>query len=504
MPQLSSSVDSAVSFDDEDPQANSARDSVWPRVERQDSFTRLRAQLSSDDLEKMVVDIMKSSPEELVSAKMNLHHSTQEPSAAHAAVEESHPEPAEDVSSPVLVSDEKPAELPTPALDRTGSETTQSTCKSTDGGSPVSQQASSIDTFPSQPQATALPARQLNAGPTSAAPQEASEVPTTAAPKLVLPKKQAMFEVGGSSGESLTDQSPSSNNRKPVAPTKKKVFVVGGSSEEDSSPKHLKSALHTARQNSLLGVQKQASFSNKITTRTIPTVQPSTASESETEGDVVDESAIDDEDDSSEWEDSVEDSGKSSIDEKFFKRIDSSANLTSRRSLITLALEQSERARKLGNAASQSSPALQRSHPSQNAGAAGSPNDSDDSPLMMKRGSRPPLKPITEVSRTAAQPIITTNHGAVVAQGPLSPRSTRRNMLATELTASLRRHLVWERQQKTSTLNAVLKRRHTSHDVQNLKQYPEQPYIDRSEDVNASSWNADLSKDIGGYHSKGW
>jgi hypothetical protein len=32
-----------------------------------------------------------------------------------------------------------------------------------------------------------------------------------------------------------------------------------------------------------------------------------------------------------------------------------------------------------------------------------------------------------------------------------SPRTTRRNMLATELTESLRRHLLWERQQKSAT-----------------------------------------------------
>ncbi|KAF4469736.1 hypothetical protein FALBO_3357, partial [Fusarium albosuccineum] len=58
--------------------------------------------------------------------------------------------------------------------------------------------------------------------------------------------------------------------------------------------------------------------------------------------------------------------------------------------------------------------------------------------------------------------------------------------LATELTESLRRHLLWERQQKSSTANAVLKRRHTSHDVANLKQYPEKPCMKKSEDIHAS------------------
>ena len=53
-----------------------------------------------------------------------------------------------------------------------------------------------------------------------------------------------------------------------------------------------------------------------------------------------------------------------------------------------------------------------------------------------------------------------------------SPRTTRRNMLATELTESLRRHLLWERQQKSATANAFLKRRHTAHDMANLQEYP--------------------------------
>jgi hypothetical protein len=222
----------------------------------------------------------------------------------------------------------------------------------------------------------------------------------------------------------------------------------------------------------------------------------------------VDESAIDDDDDSSDWEDSIEDSGKSSIDDKtFFQRVDSMANLTSRRSLITLMLEgQNERVKKLGNAASQSTSALPRARTMPLAPAmAASPNDSDDQHLMMKKGVRPtPLKPINEVPRTAAQPILAAAAAHGQYQAALSPRTTRRNMLATELTESLRRHLLWERQQKSSTANAVLKRRHTSHDVANLKQYPERAYMTKAEDVNASSWNQYFSKDANGYHSKGW
>jgi len=167
-------------------------------------------------------------------------------------------------------------------------------------------------------------------------------------------------------------------------------------------------------------------------------------------------------------------------------------------------IEQNEqRVRKLGNAASQSTPAIPRTRTSHQGPLGTSPNDSDDN-LVMKRGARAmPLKPINEVARTPAQPIMSTNHA--LPQCALSPRTTRRNMLATELTESLRRHLLWERQQKSSTANAVLKRRHTSHDVANLRQYPEKPYLNKAEDANASSWNEYFTKEaFSGYHTQGW
>jgi len=52
----------------------------------------------------------------------------------------------------------------------------------------------------------------------------------------------------------------------------------------------------------------------------------------------------------------------------------------------------------------------------------------------------------------------------------------------------------------------VLKRRHTSHDVANLKQYPEKPYMNReNNDANASSWDQYFNKDtFTGYHAQGW
>jgi hypothetical protein len=89
-------------------------------------------------------------------------------------------------------------------------------------------------------------------------------------------------------------------------------------------------------------------------------------------------------------------------------------------------------------------------------------------------------------------------------QAALSPKTTRRQMLATELTASLRRHLLWERKQKNQTASAVLKRRHTAHDVANLKQYPDKVHLGTEDKGDHGSWNQYFGQGLGEYHSKGW
>ncbi|KAI1382578.1 uncharacterized protein F4822DRAFT_435429 [Hypoxylon trugodes] len=70
---------------------------------------------------------------------------------------------------------------------------------------------------------------------------------------------------------------------------------------------------------------------------------------------------------------------------------------------------------------------------------------------------------------------------------PLSPSETRKNMLATELTESLRRQLLCERQ------------RHTSLDVANLKQCPERAYME-----NESYPRSCDQYCICDYHTHGW
>ncbi|KAF5645541.1 hypothetical protein F52700_2104 [Fusarium sp. NRRL 52700] len=472
LPQLSGSVESLVDEEAVDFSSLSAPlEIARPRVRRQDSCASTRSKrerhISSDDFEKMIVSIVKD--------KGPLSAPPVPP------VKESLPVP--------------------PAFERSGSTTTES---QSPAKSITASEGSPQPSPQSLPRTTVVRGFSPSQIPTprtiSGAAQSSDAIPepkSSPAAKVVQSKKPARFALGGSCSSSEQDQSLS--NSKPVIPIiKKPVFQIGGSSEEDGS---LKSAMASSRPGSLLSARKkQASFSNNVMTRTI---DDEAAVDSDTD-DYIDESAIDDDDDSSDWEDSMEESGKSSMDDKFFQRVDSKPNLTSRRSLITLMLAQNDRARTLGNHASQSTSAIPRSRMAHGPSLAASPNDSDEAPLMMKGMRGPGLKPIHEVPRSSAQPIM-TGPSHIQPQAALSPRTTRRNMLATELTESLRRHLLWERQQKSSTANAVLKRRHTSHDVANLKQYPERPCMKKSEDVNASSWNQYFSKEASdGYHSKGW
>ncbi|OAA65082.1 hypothetical protein LEL_10529 [Akanthomyces lecanii RCEF 1005] len=286
----------------------------------------------------------------------------------------------------------------------------------------------------------------------------------------------AKYALGGSCSADEQCMSVEMVNSSVRAPLKQGISQIGDSSRVTPT----KTSIQPAK--SIISKKiKQVIASTSRSSQ----LEAESAIDSDTDVDHVGESAIDD-DDSSDWEDSAEESGKSSVDDKFFQRVESKANLVSRPSLITLMVAQNERQKNLSNQASHSA----------------SPNDSDEGPLMMK-GIRPSnLKPIIEVPRSSAQP---TETRRVDTQAAFSPRTTRRNMLATELTESLRRHLLWERQQKTSTANAVLKRRHTSHDVANLKQFPEKPCLKKGEHANAVYWNQYFDKDaFDGYHSKGW
>lgn len=508
VPDLSVSVDSladeeAVEFDNETSSSTSAPlDISRPQIQRQDSInSRSRGRerhITPDDLEKMVITIKEKKYVEPLAIGAHSY-------LAPLAEKKSQPASTIQVRTPAIVEskslilDSASDRSAQPATDSASGASERSTTSIVRGFSP-SHVSSSYRSIPLLTAPSSIPTSNL--------------APTTL--RASQPKKHQMFALGGSSGEdSFSEQTNSmaSNNVQPVQQQQKKkvtVFTFGGSSNEEESslpdnmqpPNSHRSSLSESLRRPL-ATKKQTSFKEEVATRTIHEEQPFDDEVFETD-DEIDESAIDDDDDSSDWEDSIEDSGKSSIDDKnLFQRVDSRPNLTSRRSLITTMLHQNDRANALASAASKSTPAMQRSRTSSPNGpsVAGSPDSDDAAPLMMKKG----LKPIQEIPRSAAQPITTAATNTIPHQAALSPRTTRRNMLATELTVSLRQHLLWERQQKSQTANAVLKRRHTDQDVANLKQYPEKVHLGTDDkDGHNGSWNQYFSQGLGEYHSKGW
>lgn len=462
LPQLSKSVDSAPDEEAVESTAESDPVDIRPRILRQDSCSSRRDKSPrSDDFEKLFVSILKE-------------------------------------EQPLLPSPTRQQSTVSADFQRSGSTTTEESTNTFEEGSEVSQPSPDAQS----PQTTVIRGF-------SPATITVEQPPKTTEKSAPTPSKETPAPPQRPTGTFICGASTSSSDqlslppKKSVAPKPRQpVFQIGtsGSSEEESS---MRENLQKSRSVTFLNQRRQ---SQQLPTTDSPD-DSAIADDSETD---FDESAIDDEEDDSDWEDSDEASGQPSIDDKtYFKRVDSSANLVSRRSLLTLGLEANERQRRLGNITSHSTSAIHRPRAVQNVqgveqAVAESPNDSDDSPLMMKGNRQGPLKPIREAPRTAAQPIMTQGPSGHY-QAALSPRTTRRHMLATELTESLRRHLLWERQQKSSTANAVLKRRHTSHDVANLKQYPERPYMNKAEDANSSSWNQYFAKEaFNGYHSKGW
>jgi len=501
VPSLSGSLDSldeeALEFDTDNSSSTSAPlDIAHPEIQRHDSVnSRSRGRerhITPDDLEKMVITIKEKKDLEPLAPSSHTYL---------APLVQKSPEP-EQSATPEIV---EPVE--TSFTSDAGSEqsTQGSQASSTTSATSERSTTSVVRGFSPSHVSSSYRSIPLLTAPSSIPTTDLTDAPAAKGPQ---PKKHNMFALGGSSGEdSLSEQTNSmESNLQPIQQKKKAVFSFGGSSNEDESslPQKMKLQSALAESRPLSNNKKVTSFKEEVATRTIKEEPVFDDDVFESDEDEIDESAIDDDDDSSDWEDSVEDSGNASIDEKtFFQRVDSRPNLTSRRSLITTMLHQNDRANALASAAaaSRSTPALHRSRTSSPNGPslAASPDSDDAAPLMMKKG----LKPISEIPRSAAQPIIQTTTNTTPHQLALSPRTTRRNMLASELTVSLRQHLLWERKQKSQTANAVLKRRHTAHDVANLKQYPEKAFMDK-EDSQKSTWNDYYGQGLGEYHSRGW
>ncbi|KAK5166979.1 uncharacterized protein LTR77_007708 [Saxophila tyrrhenica] len=289
----------------------------------------------------------------------------------------------------------------------------------------------------------------------------------------------------------------------PSKPKKKKdpVFTIGTSSGEDESSfeSHMyKSSLSESFKRgsnvSSASSKKQTSFKDEVSVGRAAEHSP-VFEESDDEDEEVSESAIEDDDDSSDWEDSDDHSGPSSVNEsQFFQRVDSRPNLVSRRSLLTTQLHEPDRARALANAASRSTPAIRQTS------RRSTPNGPSvaTSPEPTAQLHMPP-----QDAATQARPIIMTTSNMHQSALSLSPRTTRRNMLSTELTESLRKNLLWERQHRSTGNLAAMKRRQPANEGR-LKQRPEPgPVLSQQENPKKFSndfFNAGLQE----YHAKGW
>jgi hypothetical protein len=500
LPDLSSSPDSvvdeeALEFDTDHHSTSNPLDISRPQIRRQDSASsRSRGRerhITPDDLEKMVSTIKEN--KDLKPLNLSI-------SSLPALAEKTQPQQrATPPLSKASTVDDAPVAASATSAQPTSSESMsgtseRSTTSVVRGFSPA-HVSSSYRSIPLLSAPSSIPSADIAAAD--------DQKPTAL-------RKTGVFALRSSSTDESSSEPADSMGRGPKPTLLKKknpVFTFGGSSNEEDASLPNRSQPKSALTESIQRPpKKQTSFREEVATRTIHEEQPFDDDVFESDDD-IDESAIDDDDDSSDWEDSNEDSGHASIDDKtFFQRVDSRPNLTSRRSLITTMLHQNDRANALATAASKSTSALRRSpRASPNGPSLATSVESDDeSALMMKSGG---LKPISEHprfgnTRTPAQPIAraaTTPH-----QLALSPRTTRRNMLATELTVSLRQNLLWERQQKSQTANAVLKRRHTAHDMADLKQYPEKVHMDKDDKDANASWNEYFSTGLGEYHSKGW
>ena len=264
-----------------------------------------------------------------------------------------------------------------------------------------------------------------------------------------------------------------------------------GSSLEESMQRQ-SSLTHGLKHN--FSSKKQTSFKDEVHSRALnhkshqdETVFESSDEDEDPESIAEEETEDEDEDeDGSDWEDDGSDGGEAIEQKQLFKRVDSQPQLVSRRSLLTKMVEtESERAGEFQRLAAESSPVLRRSKKStlEQPSLGSLPDEDIDSTF-------PP-------GMTKSKPIIRTNSN--IHPPALSPRTTRRNMLASEMTESLRKHLLWERQQISTTAKAVLKRRHTAYDVSNLKEYPDK----EGQTSKNNSWNHFFDQG-GEYNHAGW
>lgn len=506
LPELSASVESAASDQAEriEHHIKRPKSDYRPAVVREDSLLSLgrgkEKHITSLGLERMVLNIKE---------KRNLEPLSPMTTVAPPVVDIT-PRPSTPTPTPPSVSTAKRtppypiSHHQQPNQSTESCSTTAPDCNESDAANAIASDTSvsSSGILPSRPELIKSPSIVRGFSPSHVSSSYRSQ-PNLAAdpspakstqlkPMMPFKKKGGMFTLGGSSGDD--DESSFEDRMAMQGPHRSSLSdELGKSASNQPSPK-----------------KKVTSFKDQVGTIKPIKERPFVDNDEdaiETE-DEVSESAIEDDEDS-DWEDSVTESGRSSVEEnQMFQRVDSRPNLVSRRSMLTMMMHQPT---KMG--ATRSSPALQRSRLTSPNGPSipASPPEDDEESLTMRGPDVPRSKPI--VMKPSPQSVA---H---------SPRTTRRNMLATELTESLRRHLLWERQQKSTTANAFLKRRHTAHDMANLQEYPGPSGTQKGQApnqgigiTNANAANQSQDKDVAKtgswtnytdfgpweYHVKGW
>lgn len=487
VPELSSSLESASSeeeFETSSPVAPRIASSARPEIRRNDSVETNRSRghekhITPIDLEKIVISIKETKQLE-------------------------------------------PIELPMPFVEQSATTASLERTSSQSPRQSPSQDSQGLSSHPSISQATLLESSASTVGTHGSHDSQESETSQMVGSQDSSSTEMSTHSiirgfVPGGAPSSYRSQTNLAAQPTPILktspsyrnpPPKKKgaMFTIGTSSGEDESSleshmfrSNISESLRHPSSFTSDGSKKRTAFKDDVAVA--KAAEYSSVFGSDDEDEDVSESAIEDDDDSSDWEDSEDQqSGPSSVNEReLFQRVDSRPNLTSRRSLLTTLMHEPDRARALANAASRSTPALRRSR-------ATTPNG----PSVATSPSPTPIpEPSTHLQipnhdTTRSKPIIMTTSNTHQ-QLALSPRTTRRNMLSTELTESLRKNLLWERQHKSTGNLAAMKRRHTSTDVKNLRQHPEPgPVLSHKTGAAKKFTNDYFHAGLGEYHAKGW
>jgi Protein of unknown function (DUF3295) len=169
------------------------------------------------------------------------------------------------------------------------------------------------------------------------------------------------------------------------------------------------------------------------------------------------EDAIEDDDDSSDWQTSLTESSRASIDKELFKRLNLTSKQPSQQSLLTSGLQKFE----CPETQIADTPISTRASQSQSSSLIGltiTESPKDDQFHELDTGS-------VNISCSAGIEIARLKTGPIT----YSPGTNRRKMFAAELANSLARQILQERQQNSTIANAGVPRRHNTIDPLNLK-----------------------------------